>query len=83
MMNIKYGLVSALFLTTISEIAAQHSYWNRLEDKESTLGIAEVYQKFNTPNFQLKLVKASQTVAALRPNEELSFDFTQLPPNFI
>lgn len=47
-----------------------------MEQRESTLGIADVYQKFSTPDFQLKLVKASQTVAALRPNSEPYFDFT-------
>ncbi len=56
--------------------AQRSGYWSEIEAKESTLGIADVYQKFATPNFQLKLVKASQTVASLRPNENLSLDFT-------
>ena len=55
---------------------AQRSYWSRVENRESTLGIAQVYQKFNTPEFQLKLVRASQTVAALSPNKDPYFDFS-------
>ncbi len=73
--NIKYSLcIVVLFLKSLS-INAQ-GYWSKIEKKEATLGIAEVYQKFNTPNFQLKLVKASQTVAGLKPIKNLKFDFT-------
>ena len=52
------------------------SYWSKLEEQKPTLGIAEVYQKFETPYFQLKLVKASQTIASLKPVENSNFDFT-------
>jgi hypothetical protein len=53
-------------------------YWGRIEQREPTLGIAEVYQKYETPDFKLKLVKASQTVAALSPSSgrATNFDFT-------
>ncbi|HEX9601786.1 MAG TPA: DUF5695 domain-containing protein, partial [Mariniflexile sp.] len=75
MNHIKYKF--SLLLLVITGLNAQaQEYWSRLEDKEPTLGIAEVYQKFNTPNFQLKLVKASQTVAGLKPIKNLNFDFT-------
>lgn len=69
------GLV--LFFGTILRMEAQ-GYWGRIEQREPTLGIAEVYQKFETPDFKLKLVKASQTVAALRPSSgrDSNFDFT-------
>lgn len=73
--NIKYRIGFLLFLAGTISIQAQ-DYWSRIEKKEPTLGIAEVYQKFNTPSFQLKLVKASQTVAGLRPIKNLNFDFT-------
>ena len=69
----RYSLVLCLLLGL--QIQAQQ-YWSKLEEKEPTLGIAEVYQKFKTPYFQLKLVKASQTVAGLRPLSDLNFDFT-------
>jgi len=65
-----------LFLLSLSLNLNAQGYWESIEKKEPTLGIAEVFQKFETPQFQLKLVRASQTVAALRPNEDPRFDFT-------
>lgn len=41
-----------------------------------TLGLDEGYLDFESPDFFLKLVKASQTVAALRPTTASNFDFT-------
>ena len=41
-----------------------------------TLGLDQGYLEFETPDFTLKLVKASQTVAALRPKGTTGFDFT-------
>ncbi len=40
------------------------------------LGLEQGYLDFETPDFRLKLVKASQTVAALEPKGEGGFDFT-------
>ncbi len=76
MKQVKYWMVSVVCLLATSTLMAQQTYWSRVEQRESTLGIADVYLKFNTPDFQLKLVKASQTVAALRPIGEPYFDFT-------
>lgn len=76
MKKCKNGLFLILFTTIISESIAQRTYWGRIENREPTLGIAAVYQKFNTPQFQLKLVKSSQTVAALNPKSDPYFDFT-------
>tara|TARA_B100000949_G_scaffold102173_1_gene91023 strand:+ start:2617 stop:5319 length:2703 start_codon:yes stop_codon:yes gene_type:complete len=76
MKHIKYWLASAFCMVTVSSIMAQDTYWSRVEKRESTLGIADVYQKFDTPDFKLKLVRASQTVAALSPNSDPYFDFT-------
>lgn len=75
MKTIKYKifLAAALFSGVYSQA---QGYWDRLEDKTPTLGVADVYQKIKTPDFQLKLVKASQTVAGLRPVKNLNFDFT-------
>jgi Family of unknown function (DUF5695) len=42
----------------------------------STLGLDQGYIELNTPDFKLKLVKASQTVAALMPKAATNFDFT-------
>src|SRR5215208_274998 len=41
-----------------------------------TLGLEQGYLELDTPDFTLKLVKASQTVAALRPKGAGAFDFT-------
>ncbi|WP_041801757.1 DUF5695 domain-containing protein [Flagellimonas ruestringensis] len=76
MKHIKYWMVSTFCFVALSTVEAQQTYWSKVEKRESTLGIADVYQKFNTPDFQLKLVKASQTIAALHPNSEPYFDFT-------
>src|SRR5678810_1110135 len=41
-----------------------------------TLGLSEGTLDFDTPDFTLKLVKASQTIAALEPKGGNGFDFT-------
>src|SRR5262245_2545259 len=41
-----------------------------------TLGLDQGYLEFDTPDFKLKLVKASQTIAALQPKSGDGFDFT-------
>lgn len=41
-----------------------------------TLGLEQGYLEFDTPSFKLKLIKASQTVAALQPLGAAGFDFT-------
>ena len=41
-----------------------------------TLGLEQGVLEFDTPDFKLKLVKASQTVAALQPKTTSGFDFT-------
>lgn len=76
MKQIKYWLVPAFCMASFSTTMAQNTYWSRVEKRESTLGVADVYQKFETPDFKLKLVRASQTVAALSPNSDPYFDFT-------
>src|SRR5947207_3872028 len=41
-----------------------------------TLGLDQGYLEFDTPEFKVKLVKASQTLAALQPKGADGFDFT-------
>ncbi len=41
-----------------------------------TLGLDQGYLEFETPDFKVKLVKASQTIAALQPKNADGFDFT-------
>ena len=38
--------------------------------------VAQSFLEFDTPHFKLKLVKESQTVAALEPKSDAGFDFT-------
>ncbi|WP_370479937.1 DUF5695 domain-containing protein [Tamlana flava] len=75
MRRYKYELGILFFFISVLTLQAQ-GYWDNIKAKEPTLGIAEVYQKFNTSQFQLKLVRASQTVASLKPLNDLNFDFT-------
>jgi hypothetical protein len=52
------------------------------EEAPGTLGLDRGLLEFDTPDFRLKLVKASQTIAALEPKGAGGFDFTpadQLP----
>ena len=48
----------------------------RRNDGTPTLGLEQGFLKFSTPDFNLKLVKASQTLAALQPRDADNFDFT-------
>ncbi|MGH7951757.1 MAG: DUF5695 domain-containing protein, partial [Limisphaerales bacterium] len=45
-------------------------------EEPPTLGLDQGFIELNTPDFNLKLVKASQTVAALQPKNATNFDFT-------
>lgn len=54
---------------------AQYS-WKALAKRPSTLGLEQGIISLETPSFNLKLVKASQTVAALQPKSLPGFDFT-------
>ena len=49
--------------------------WKELEKRPSVLNLENGYLTFKTPALQLKLVKSSQTVASLSPNNEADFDF--------
>jgi len=50
--------------------------WKELAQRPSTLDIEEGTIVLQTPSFQLRLVKASQTVATLNPTYDTAFDFT-------
>lgn len=70
MLTMLYGL---LFSSVCSQA---QSPWLSLAQKPSTLGLEQGTITLRTPSFTLKLVKASQTVAALEPTKEPGFDFT-------
>ena len=46
------------------------------QNGQPTLGLEQGFIEFDTPDFTLKLVKLSQTVAALQPKGANGFDFT-------
>lgn len=62
--------------TTALHRSKAQSPWIRLAQKPSTLGIDKGFTEVSTPAFRLKLLKASQTVAALSPVSMPAFDFT-------
>ena len=62
-------------LPTVSE-SAQTQRPNEQPSLPATLGLEQGYLEFDTPDFKLKLVKASQTIAALEPKSTAGFDFT-------
>ncbi len=72
-------LIAALFLihwpTAISRAQNQRPE-NQRPALPATLGLEDGYIELDTPDFKLKLVKASQTVAALQPKKANGFDFT-------
>lgn len=45
-------------------------------EKPPTLGLEQGFVEFDTPDFKIKLVKASQTLASLEPKGANGFDFT-------
>ncbi|MEW6131515.1 MAG: DUF5695 domain-containing protein [Acidobacteriota bacterium] len=75
LLNILAGLL--LISSEVQPACAQNSQSpNRNQSRPATLGLEQGFLEFDTPDFQLKLVKASQTVAALVPKLSRGFDFT-------
>jgi len=57
-------------------ISAQNPSRNQAPQLPPTLGLDQGFIELDTPDFKLKLVKASQTIAALQPKGAGNFDFT-------
>ena len=74
MSNKKLSLTSILSLTFF--LSVQLFAQNTNPDTQSALRLEQGFIDLETPQFHLKLVKASQTVAALQPKGEKGFDFT-------
>ena len=55
---------------------AQNRNGSQNEPTPDTLGLGQGFVEFDTPAFHVKLVKASQTLAALQPKGADGFDFT-------
>jgi hypothetical protein len=68
------GLVLGLFCVLTHNALGQTP--TRTPEPPSTLGLEMGYTEFDTPGFYIRLVKASQTLAALEPKGANGFDFT-------
>jgi hypothetical protein len=68
------GFVFALVSGAPNSVRAQ--FQNDQTNETSALGLDQGFLQFDTPDFNLKLVKSSQTVAALQPKDATNFDFT-------
>ena len=67
-------LVAGLVLAQL--LHAQNQRPDQPPPPPPTLGLDQGFIEYETPTFKLKLVKASQTVAALEPRAASDFDFT-------
>lgn len=72
---IALGIVSVQLQGTKPKAQNQRPQ-NQAPPPPPTLGLDQGYQEFDTPDFKLKLVKSSQTIAALQPKNGNGFDFT-------
>jgi len=69
-------LLSPVTLTATQTQTQNQQRQNQPPPPPPTLGLDQGYLEFDTPDFKLKLVKASQTIAALEPKGAEAFDFT-------
>ncbi|MFC2168094.1 DUF5695 domain-containing protein [Acidobacteriota bacterium] len=69
----RFFVVFVLCFISISLIFSQKQ---ERPEPPSTLGLNQGYSEFETSDFVVKIVKSSQTLAALIPKEALDFDFT-------
>ncbi|MEE3227208.1 MAG: DUF5695 domain-containing protein, partial [Bacteroidota bacterium] len=69
------GVFILLFIGITASAQAQE-YWDKVKEREATLGLESGFEILETDQFILKLVKASQTVASLAPKSDPEFDFT-------
>ncbi len=65
-----------IITVTHSLLVTAQSPWERLAAGEGTLGLEGGFIETATPAFNIKLVKESQTIAALQPKGAGEFDFT-------
>lgn len=75
MKKIKVLALTICCLIASDNLQAQE-YWDKIKAKKSTLETDQGFLNLNTKYFELKLLKSSQTVAALSPVSDKTFDFT-------
>src|SRR5437667_1593371 len=71
-----YLIISGLFASLLFVQSSYAQQPSPTPPLPPTLGLDQGYLEFDTPDFKLKLVKASQTIAALQPKSADGFDFT-------
>lgn len=71
-----YSQICLFVLLIFISIPSWAQQGDEKDKVEPTLGLEQGIQRFETPEFNLELVKASQTVAGLKPKGENGFDFT-------
>ncbi|HKK43975.1 MAG TPA: DUF5695 domain-containing protein, partial [Balneolaceae bacterium] len=72
--RLSFLLIIFLIVGFQSRVSAQQK--NKKKGPAPTLGLDQGFLNFETPNFHLKLVKTSQTIAGLQPKGANGFDFT-------
>lgn len=73
-----YPLLLGGFIMFVLPLVHSDGFAQNREREEitPTLGLDQGFLELETPDFRVKLVKASQTIAALEPKGENGFDFT-------
>ena len=74
--SVSYLCLVALFTFTVPRQVLAQKYWEKLAQRPATLGLEQGSLNLEAGDLQLKLVKSSQTVAALSPKTVTNFDFT-------
>jgi hypothetical protein len=68
-------ILTLFFIVLFLPLTAQNP-WERMAQQPETLGLGQGFVEVETPVFDIRLVRASQTIAALQPKGEGGFDFT-------
>ena len=69
-------LVLMICCSIASNTLQAQEYWDKIKAKKSTLETEKGFINLSTKSFEIKLLKSSQTVAALSPVTDKTFDFT-------
>ncbi|AMP99687.1 hypothetical protein AY601_2805 [Pedobacter cryoconitis] len=75
-LRFRFNIYVLIGLMMLSGIVYGQSPWDILAKRSSTLGLKKGTLNFKAGALQLKLLKSSQTVAALNPGKERTFDFS-------
>ena len=73
-------VVIILFIAVSGNALAQNP-WDNLAKKPSTLGLEKGFINLSTSIFQIRLVRSSQTLVALKPISDTTFNFS--PEKFL